>query len=896
MPALEWTHPWLLSALLVLPVLWWFLRLLPPAPKRIIFPALRFVRDVMRHVATPAHTPWWLLLLRLTTVAALIIGLADPHPVATVAVHGTGDLLLIIDNDWAAARDWAERQRVAEQLIDDADRAHRNVTLVTTTAVTAANPQAMILGAHKTPVLAHAMVEQLMPQAWPADWDGADQLVTEMDRSAYADTVWLASGLGNTHAHVFYEHLQTGGGVRVIGTAAPIYTLAMITDQEQEALALYRADTAGDAAVIVDAVGRDGNRLAHLPAQFKDGAPRVLVDLQMIASLRNQIARFEVAGQTTAATTYLIDSGFDHPPVGLVGEASDRDRHSLLSGIYYLDRALSPFVDLRVDHLEALLASPQTLILWPDDVELTDEQLAALQKWVEHGGTLLRFAGERLVATPTRTATLLPVLLHVGDRSLGGTMDLEHKQGIQPFADNSPFAGLSVPTDVTVNRQALAEPDVTLGQKTWAALQDGTPLVTAKPVGRGQVILFHVPPQVGWSNLPLSGLFVDMLRRMVDVARTSGENQSVLAKDFSGKALKPIMIMDAFGRAGDPPTTALPLSVNDLAQAMPSPQHPPGFYGIAALRHAFNLGAAVGQPEAWHDGVMEIVHAETKLQSHWQGWLLGLFCFLFLIDFVISLSLRGLLAIAFLVLMIPSVYASDKAPDLADGAMMTDRTYLAFVRTGNATTDDIAMKGLRGLARQLQARTTVDHTDVVGVDPNHDRLAFYPLLYWPLMAGATPLTSTGVAQVNNYIAHGGMIVFDTMDGENFAPQSVRGALAGLHLPPLARIPDDHVLKRSFYLLDTLPGRYDTRDFWLEPEEAATNDGVATILLGSNNWAAAWATDASGNPLFPCMPDGEVQREHAYRFGINLVMYALTGNYKADQLHATALLQKMGGKP
>ena len=36
-----------------------------------------------------------------------------------------------------------------------------------------------------------------------------------------------------------------------------------------------------------------------------------------------------------------------------------------------------------------------------------------------------------------------------------------------------------------------------------------------------------------------------------------------------------------------------------------------------------------------------------------------------------------------------------------------------------------------------------------------------------------------------------------------------------------------------------------------------------------------------------------QREMACRFGVNLVMYALTGNYKADQVHVPAILERLG---
>jgi hypothetical protein len=75
--------------------------------------------------------------------------------------------------------------------------------------------------------------------------------------------------------------------------------------------------------------------------------------------------------------------------------------------------------------------------------------------------------------------------------------------------------------------------------------------------------------------------------------------------------------------------------------------------------------------------------------------------------------------------------------------------------------------------------------------------------------------------------------------------------------------------------------------------ARGGDGVSPVIIGSNDWAAAWAVDSSGRFLNEVVPGGESQREMAFRFGINLVMYALTGNYKTDQVHAPALLERMG---
>ena len=105
-----------------------------------------------------------------------------------------------------------------------------------------------------------------------------------------------------------------------------------------------------------------------------------------------------------------------------------------------------------------------------------------------------------------------------------------------------------------------------------------------------------------------------------------------------------------------------------------------------------------------------------------------------------------------------------------------------------------------------------------------------------------------------------------------------------------------ILRQLTYLMQTFPGRYETGNVWISStEEGDANDGVSPILIGSNDWAAAWAVRSDGAPLLPIGRgySGERQRELAYRFGINLVMHVLTGNYKSDQVHVPALLDRLG---
>ena len=153
--------------------------------------------------------------------------------------------------------------------------------------------------------------------------------------------------------------------------------------------------------------------------------------------------------------------------------------------------------------------------------------------------------------------------------------------------------------------------------------------------------------------------------------------------------------------------------------------------------------------------------------------------------------------------------------------------------------------------------------------------------------------------LNTYLDQGGTLVIDLLSPDALQSFSGRGsellrsATTGLEIPQLQPVPPDHVLTKAFYLLQEFPGRYAGSGLWVEETDDRRHDGVATVILGGNDWASAWAVDEWGRPLAAVVPGGERQREMAYRFGINLVMYALTGNYKADQVHVPFILERLG---
>jgi hypothetical protein len=448
---------------------------------------------------------------------------------------------------------------------------------------------------------------------------------------------------------------------------------------------------------------------------------------------------------------------------------------------------------------------------------------------------------------------------------------------------------------VRVTRQVLAEPGADLASHTWASLADGTPLVTWRAQGAGQVVLFHVTSNADWSNLPLSGLFVDMLNRLVQLSAgvTSSADATVLA---------PAEALDGFGRLGRPPEAAQGLEAGAFGRTPASPRHPPGLYGPETGRRALNLGAAAPKLELapMVSGAAVEPLSETVPEKELGPPLLAAAIVLLVVDLVLALGLRGLLRrsiAAMIVLAMATPLARAQTIDPATNPALTTR--LGYILTGDSRVDQISEAGLTGLSEYVNRRTAAALVRPDAVEPGRTDLSLYPLLYWPITADVAAPSAEQVTALNDYMAHGGIILIDTRDsgsGTGFAPgtdEALKRVAHDLAIPPLAPLSSDHVLARAFYLLNDFPGRFTGDQVWVQRDQDRSNDSVSPVIIGGNDWASAWAIDGSGRNPYAVIPGGQRQRTLAYRFGVNLVMYALTGNYKGDQVHIPAILQRLG---
>jgi len=875
--------PWALAALVTLPVLWWLLRATPPPPHRAVFPPARLLLGLKTEEQSRERAPLWLVLLRALMAALMIIGFARPSlaPEAAAIAASTGRTLIVIDDGWTSAPFWTDVRNSAMAAAREAESAGGQVFILRT----APQIRAQDMGEALTGADARARLAQLDPSAWrPNRADAARRI--ESVQGDYSRIVWITDGLADEGAGDLARVLTSKGPVtaRLPVRTARAVTSASISSSGVE-VEVRRGPGGGDESAVA-AETAQGRSLGAAELRFTGDVGRATI--QLPPEIAQRTARVRIVGEQSAGAVRLMPEGAARPRVGLVDASGEGQ--PLLSELYYVDRALQPYASLQRGEVRDLIdAGVQALIL-PDASRLAPTDREAVEAWLNRGGLVVRFAGPRLANDADEP---LPVRLRPGARAIGGALAWERPQRIAPFDADSPFAGLTPPADVAVRRQVLAEPSSAAQARVWAQLEDGSPLVTAASRDRGLVVLFHVGAGPDWSDVPLSGLFVDMLRRTLAFA---GRAEGAGERDQAAGPYVPQRLLDGYGSLEPADRDAPPVLAEAFLRAQAGPHSPPGIYERAGIAGAIDAASATEPlaPLVLPDNIARAGLA-ARLERPLGGLFLGLAAALLAIDLFIALFLAGrlpqllrrrtaaplALALAVLALSPHDAFAQSNDPTL--------NLRLAYVRTGDARLDARARAGLEALTYMLRDRTSVEPGDPIAVDLARDDLSAYPFLYWAAPDSPAPLSDAALANLDRYLRLGGLLLLDTRDasrtGGGNRPAAV--LLRGLDAPPLEPVTTDHVVARAFYLLRSFPGRNVSTRLWSESASATeARDGVASLFVGDGDWASAWASDSG-------LANGARQRELALRFGVNLVMVALTGNYKADQVHIPALLERMG---
>ncbi|UNE53753.1 DUF4159 domain-containing protein [Bartonella machadoae] len=928
---MSFASPLLLLGLLSLPIVWWLLRITPPPPHKELFPPLRFLPKPTHQQETANHTPWWLLLLRLTIAALIIIALAQPiWNQKPIILSGSQPLALIIDNGWASIREWKKRISVAETLLAQAEKQQKNIYFLATAESDTAN---------RGPLPAKVIKQQLMhlqPQPWPVNRIHALKKLIEINKGKPLDIAYLSDGLQTEEDDQTFTLIEQLKPKTFLWYSSDISDLTGITAIENNngdmAVRVIRSTPHGKTPVTLNLYDANNQLLSRFTTNFLEGETTTLVPFHVPLELRNDIAWIKMSNQTHAAATFLVDSHNRASRVALLSPNTREMVQPLLSPFYYIIKALQGHTQLITadgrelsTDLDHLLKQNPSVFIMGDIVNMSEEAENKLSDFVNKGGTLIRFAGEKL-STAEHYDSLLPVPLRHGKRSLGSIMSWTKPQKLAPFAKNSLFFDLPFPEDVTVSRQILAEPSPDLFEKTWLSLSDGTPLITASKRGKGTLILIHIAPDPTWSNLPLSGFFAQMLQKLITLSAYKETNLTPIKEQTTIQ--KPWRTMTADGQLQMPPPYVASLVLENQNPPSPSSLTPPGLYGVKNNFYALNLlnpSSYLKKQSSLPSFLKENPLSYETKEQHLIGPLLGLAVLLFAFDNFLMLW-RGStfsfnrrrnvllllpLVISFIAFFLYNTIVHAQETENNDETIIqaAGATHLAYVVTHNHEIDTTSKNGLEALSQFIAERTMLSPSSVIALDLDKDELAFYPLIYWPIDANSPLPTQKSLEKINNFMKHGGTILFDTRDQINAslnlegeatpATQRLRTILKGLNIPAIEPASTDHVIARSFYIMPDFPGLYRGSPLWVE--SSSTNkkgnnspsfgDNVSALLITGNNFAGAWALDEKGMWKYPLIPNDPMQRLWAFRAGLNIVIYVLTGNYKADQVHVPALLER-----
>jgi hypothetical protein len=979
-------NPLYLFGFLVLPILWWLLRAMPPRPRREAFPGVRILLSVQNRETTPHRTPLWLLILRMLVAALLLAAFAQPLLNPTTRSAQTGPLLLLFDGGWPSASDWSARKTAALAVLEHAREQNRPVAVYTLSTGKLPPEELSFTDASRAAESVHGMT----PAAWRPDFSYLD---TALSKVIELETVWLRDGLsghrmarGEDPAAALAKLLASKG---MLTLRMPVTTgLAMmqpVSTSEGLHLRIRRAMSGAEQTATVDAlgaprlaetsergeatataVGSRDRKMATTPVVFAQGQSEAQKALNLPLELRNALTRVQFAGARSAGEVAILDDQARRKRVAIIAGASAESRDQpLLDGTHYLKSALSGVAAPRILSLRAALGLPDgtnsanmALNELENQVETTPHALydtiiladigvldvdteAALSEWVENGGLLIRFAGPRLAAAAQERVQLArhfgsdvdlplsPVRLRGGGRDLGGALSWSQPQRLAPFPSHSPFFGLTPPEEVTVSRQVLADPEPGLSQKVWAALKDGTPLVTSNTLGAGRLVLFHVTANADWSTLPLSGLFVEMLSRLTAYASSNAGSFAATA-DSSGVWTAAALVAGS-GEIVKADIAVSPISGEELALAKrfgASATVPPGIYtrnipdgGTVAV-----AVSAFGSEEVFKPAAPPPIGARTQpisriVEVPLKPIFLAIAFSLLALDVLAALFAAGRLgrrvalatiAVAFFAPIAPPAHAQEETavdPASQNAAL---QTIIAHVRTGDPAVDRITSQGLSSLSAMLYNRTAIEPGEPAAVDLDTDDIAFYSIIYWPITATQTELSPEAVRRMNQFLRTGGFLIVDTRDAHisggvgGRMNAHLRRLLGPLDIPALEPMDASHLMNRTFYLVDGAPGRWRNTQVWVQAgtggdnlsrsslqSGALLNDGVSSVLIGGADWVGAWALDNGGRGFLPMGSGRETDRERAFRFGINLAIYAYTGSYKSDQVHIQQLLNQLG---
>ncbi len=589
--ALSIAAPWIAAGGAVgVAVLWRMMRNMPPNLKPVIFPMIALLPDLKLKEQKPARMPFLQRLLMASAIGLSVTGIGGmTWNAAPPAAGEDGPTIMVMDNGHDSAHQWAARIKSGQIILDRAEKSGMPVTILPTAPPQDGSP-VKIIGPMSAQD-AREILSGIKPQAWPVDRAAASSALEEFEKKPGTSVVWMRSGNDGNGTDALVEQMKSIGNMSVFhdnpGQTPHLLSRAVSNENNDLNVLVERIDSTRAETLYLKASDHNGHPVQQIDVHLAAGEISATGTFTLPKEIRKTLSRITIEGESGAGATLLLSEDKKKRAVGIVSTGEEESVHPLLQETFYIKTALEGHADILQGDIDSVLRKNPDVLVLTDSAIITKSDQKKINAWVRDGGTLLRFAGPKLAAQ--EPDDLLSVPLRSGSRNANNPISGTTPPKIVQFDKSSPFNALVAPQDIVITQSVIARPDANLDSRTWARLSDGTPLVTARNDNKGWIVLVHTTPNMEWSNLPVSEVFSDIIKVIVN----HGDGGTPPSPDGA----PPLQTLDGFGRLKTPHAVVQPLSAQDVKSPQIGPRHPPGFYGTPELRHAYNLAGNIPAPK-----------------------------------------------------------------------------------------------------------------------------------------------------------------------------------------------------------------------------------------------------------------------------------------------------------
>lgn len=899
--------PLALIPLILLPIIWFISKNIPPKPKTQILPSLRFLKGIKTNKPQNFDAPLWLKILRSFAIGLIILGLASPIWQKEKAINNqNNNYIFIFENGLSGANEFEIAKNNAIKIIENNEAISKNSNQYI--ILQSANAQDI---APKTASNAIAILEKMQPA--PFFTSDKNLLNAFAKINIKAQIFYFGDGLKHQFQNELFNKIKSFGNINYLAPSSPFFAINNVKINENS-LNIQIIGNGNSAQLESYDIGNNLLSTNNISTGNNN--------INLGANIINKITYLKIKGQNNAGATWIINSFEKRLNIGI--ENIKNPDNPLLSENYYIENAAKIIGNVNSASIDELVKMRPNAIIFPDRNGFSQNEIQELINYINQGGMVIRYAGAK--AASANNDILLPAKISPQIKVMNNSFSWVENT-IEPFPQNSPLFGLDIDPNIQIN--GLVRTEESNNVDIWARLKDKSPLISAKKMGQGYIVLIHMPASSIWSNLALSKYQYEFLRRIM--SKTQGQSLPV-SERAPTLPLVPQIIINGNGKIEKPNENIKAIAPEDWQKASPSFLTPPGIYEggsslfiMNALKTDFNI-EALNPPNYFKKLNIENNQFAFKPILVLFGALLLLFDMIFSsksnLKFKKPKSFKNIGKIMGALALI-SLFGFEASPNISKAQNLDENSLvpwgqvldepppigsqqetktnstlkLAYIITNDEHINNEAKQGLEALAKAMTMRTNAEVAEVVGIHPNSDELAFYPIIYWLLPDNPQSLDEKSTKALDFYMQNGGVVFIDTKGkGKSIkaSQDAVKAALNGLHVPPLEKTPQDHVLNRTFYLLHSYPSNFGDANLFIESKESSNmsaNDGVSPIIIGDGEFAAVWAKFNNQSPLASRNQE-ELDQELAIRFGINICMYALTGQYKNDQLHIPMILQRI----